>query len=44
VTEVGGPVDPGTDIPEPATGMLLGAGLALMGFTARRRRTGATMV
>lgn len=33
------PVDPGTDIPEPATGMLLGAGLALMGITARRRRT-----
>jgi len=44
VTEVGGPVDPGTDIPEPATGMLLGAGLALMGFTARRRRTGANMM
>ncbi|MBD8656162.1 PEP-CTERM sorting domain-containing protein [Oxalobacteraceae sp. CFBP 13730] len=35
------PVDPGTAIPEPATGMLLGAGLALMGLTARRRRTGA---
>ncbi|MEM8513991.1 hypothetical protein RCH14_003327 [Massilia sp. MP_M2] len=35
------PVDPGTDIPEPATGMLLGAGLALMGFTARRRRSGS---
>jgi hypothetical protein len=34
------PVDPGTDIPEPATGMLMGAGLALMGFMARRRRPG----
>lgn len=33
------PGDPGTDIPEPATGMLMGAGLALMGFTARRRRS-----
>lgn len=36
------PVDPGTDIPEPATGMLMGAGLALMGFMARRRRPGGT--
>jgi len=26
------------DVPEPATGMLMGAGLALMGYTARRRR------
>lgn len=34
------PVDPGTDIPEPATGMLMGAGLTLIGFTARRRRSG----
>jgi len=33
------PGDPGTDVPEPATGMLMGAGLALMGFTARRRRS-----
>lgn len=32
-------VDPPTgDVPEPATGMLMGAGLALMGYTARRRR------
>jgi hypothetical protein len=34
------PGDPGTDIPEPATGMLMGAGLALMGFMACRRRPG----
>jgi hypothetical protein len=33
--------DPGTDVPEPATGMLMGAGLALMGYTARRRRNAA---
>ena len=35
------PGGPGTNIPEPATGMLMGAGLALMGFTARRRRSGS---
>ena len=34
------PGDPGTEVPEPATGMLMGAGLALMGFTVRRRRSG----
>jgi hypothetical protein len=26
------------EVPEPATGMLMGAGLALMGYTVRRRR------
>jgi hypothetical protein len=35
-TDVVDPVDPG-EVPEPATGMLMGAGLALMGYTARRR-------
>jgi hypothetical protein len=35
-TDVIDPVDPG-EVPEPATGMLMGAGLALMGYTARRR-------
>jgi len=34
-------VPPPGDVPEPATGMLMGAGLALMGYTARRRRNGA---
>ena len=29
---------PSGDVPEPATGMLMGAGLALMGYTARRRK------
>jgi hypothetical protein len=31
-------VPPGGEAPEPATGMLMGAGLALMGYTARRRK------
>lgn len=34
-------VPPTGDVPEPATGMLMGAGLALMGYTARRRRNAA---
>jgi hypothetical protein len=29
---------PGGEVPEPATGMLMGAGLALIGYTARRRK------
>jgi hypothetical protein len=40
-TDADVPTVPGTDVPEPATGMLMGAGLALMGYTARRRRNGA---
>jgi hypothetical protein len=31
-------VDPPGDVPEPASGLLMGAGLALIGFTARQRR------
>ena len=31
-------VPPGGEVPEPATGLLIGAGLALMGYTTRRRR------
>lgn len=30
-------VPPTGDVPEPASGLLIGAGLALMGYTARRR-------
>jgi hypothetical protein len=40
-TDADVPTVPGTDVPEPATGMLMGAGLALMGYTARRRRNRA---
>jgi len=32
---------PTGNVPEPATGMLMGAGLALMGYTVRRRRMAA---
>lgn len=35
-TDAVDPVDPG-EVPEPATGMLMAAGLALMGYTVRRR-------
>lgn len=44
MTDADAPTVPGTDVPEPATGMLMGAGLALMGYTARRRRNGAKAV
>lgn len=37
-TDADAPTVPGTDVPEPATGMLMGAGLALIGYTARRRK------
>lgn len=35
-------VAPPVDVPEPATGLLLGAGLAALGYTSRRRRRAAT--
>ncbi|MCS0706263.1 VPLPA-CTERM sorting domain-containing protein [Massilia aurea] len=35
-------VPPGSEVPEPASGLLIGAGLALMGYTARRRRNAVT--
>lgn len=34
-------VPPSGDVPEPASGLLMGAGLALIGYTARRRRNAA---
>lgn len=34
---------PPSDVPEPATGLLMGAGLGLMGYTARRRRQRAKL-
>lgn len=36
-------VPPPSDVPEPATGLLMGAGLGLMGYTARRRRQRAKL-
>lgn len=36
-------VVPPTDVPEPATVLLLGAGLAALGYTSRRRRTAAAV-
>lgn len=34
----GDSVDPGTDVPEPASALLIGAGLAMMGYAGRRQR------
>ncbi|WP_426192538.1 PEP-CTERM sorting domain-containing protein [Massilia sp. DWR3-1-1] len=36
-------VPPSTDVPEPATGLLLCAGLAALGYTSRRRRAAAAV-
>lgn len=38
VNEVSGA---GANVPEPASGLLVGAGLALLGYTSRRRRVGS---
>jgi hypothetical protein len=38
VTFITDAVDNPGDVPEPASGLLMGAGLALIGYTARRRR------
>jgi len=40
VNFAGDAVDPGTGVPEPASALLIGAGLALMGYRGRRRRAG----
>jgi hypothetical protein len=37
-------VPPSGDVPEPASGLLMGAGLALLGYTARRRRNASKTV
>ena len=39
ITFITDAVDVPGEVPEPASGLLMGAGLALIGYTARRRRT-----